>query len=304
MKLRFLSILCFVICILIDYLAFAGERYAVAKIPTPVLNTPDFVSVFGGKDGTTLKTDRCGMVRELEFIALPKTVFSIVSEIKSASSTIYQVETDEYPVKYETKLYVDSRFVTLQNVIHDVKQGTKPFARVKILPKKEIILSRLYDLTGNRYVWGGNVSIGVADLENLFYKGQPQKNGSERILSGVDCSGLLYQATDGYTPRNTWQLINYGKAIKIAGKSVDEIIKILHPLDLIVWNGHVVVVLNRETAIESRLLCGINMSSGVITTPLKTRLLEVIKRRKPVDSLDLKSAVGRFFVVRRWYGQN
>jgi hypothetical protein len=44
--------------------------FAVAKEPTPVLNSPDFEAVFGGSDGMTVKTDASGLIREMEFIVL------------------------------------------------------------------------------------------------------------------------------------------------------------------------------------------------------------------------------------------
>ncbi|MGD0584971.1 MAG: peptidoglycan endopeptidase, partial [Oryzomonas sp.] len=52
-----------------------AASYGVARSATPVLNSPAFSDVFGGADGRSLKTDRCGQVRQLEFIALPGTVF-------------------------------------------------------------------------------------------------------------------------------------------------------------------------------------------------------------------------------------
>ncbi|MFH1801090.1 MAG: hypothetical protein ABH891_09660 [Candidatus Omnitrophota bacterium] len=51
--------------------------YARAEKSTPVLNTADFPVVFGGADGKTLKKDPSGLIREVEFIALPGTVFEI-----------------------------------------------------------------------------------------------------------------------------------------------------------------------------------------------------------------------------------
>ncbi|HEY4743896.1 MAG TPA: hypothetical protein VIH45_04505, partial [Desulfuromonadaceae bacterium] len=74
-----------------------AAAYGVARTPAPVLNTPAFGAVFGGQDGRTLKTDRCGQVRELEFIALPGTVFRILAEVKGSPAAIYRVETDDYP---------------------------------------------------------------------------------------------------------------------------------------------------------------------------------------------------------------
>ena len=45
-----------------------AASYGVARSAAPVLNTSAFRSVFGGPDGRTVKTDRCGQVRELELL--------------------------------------------------------------------------------------------------------------------------------------------------------------------------------------------------------------------------------------------
>ena len=86
--------------------------YAVAKEPTPVLNTQDFPSVFGGGNGVTVKTNSEGLIREMEFIALPGTVFSIFGEYDYGDHKILHVETDEYD--YNSQLFIDSRFVELK----------------------------------------------------------------------------------------------------------------------------------------------------------------------------------------------
>src|SRR5687768_9498612 len=69
--------------------------YAVAKEPTPVLNSPDFSAVFGGADGLTVKNDNQGLIREMEFIALPGTVFELVGEFDHDDHKIFKVETKE-----------------------------------------------------------------------------------------------------------------------------------------------------------------------------------------------------------------
>jgi hypothetical protein len=73
--------------------------YAVATLPAPVLNTPDFASVFGGGDGKTLHLDPSGLIREVEFVAIPGTVFHIEESLKRGDQTIYRVTTDEYPIR-------------------------------------------------------------------------------------------------------------------------------------------------------------------------------------------------------------
>ena len=70
--------------------------YAVAPDPTPVLNIPDFESVFGGSDGVSLKKDNEGLIREVEYIALEGTVFEVLDEIDKDEHKILHVKTDYY----------------------------------------------------------------------------------------------------------------------------------------------------------------------------------------------------------------
>ena len=118
----------------------------------------------------------------------------------------------------------------------------------------------------------------------------------------MDCSGLLYQATGGWTPRNTSQLVSYGTGVVVEGKDAREIAESLKPLDLIVWGGHVIIVLDRNTAIESRLRCGRPANGGVVTTPLQQRLSEIMRTRRPVDAWPARGKQEGIFVVRRWFG--
>ncbi|GAI00651.1 unnamed protein product, partial [marine sediment metagenome] len=111
------------------------------------------------------------------------------------------------------------------------------------------------------------------------------------MLKGVDCSGLLYQATNGYTPRNTSSLVSYGAPVRIAGLKVDQIIKKVEPLDIIVRRGHVVVILNKEQVIESCLHCDKykkGLQGGVRIRRLKEVLAEIMEKRIPVDSYEDK----------------
>ena len=272
----------------------AGEsvpRYAVARQPTPVLNTPAFTSLFGGKDGATLKLDRCGQVREVEFIALPGTVFRIEATLPQGPATIYRVTSSDYPYPSKNGYYIDSRFVT-------ASQGQPP-ERARRLPHRKTIIAALLAAQGESYVWGGNVNEGVPEMGKFY----PPKTGSsptsgQWTLAGLDCSGLLYEATGGFTPRNTSALVRYGRGISIAGLTASEIVQKVEPLDLIVWNGHVQIVLDRERLIESRLKC--NGSGGVIVRPLREALTELVRHRKPLDAYGT-AGKGKGFVLRRWF---
>ncbi|OGT96128.1 MAG: hypothetical protein A2X80_03000 [Geobacteraceae bacterium GWB2_52_12] len=267
--------------------------YGVARVPAPVLNVPEMKTVFGGRDGKSLKTDSCGQVRELEFIALPGTPFRILAEVRRGATIIYRVETEEYPVPAGTSLYVDSRFIESRH--------QPPPPRPASPPPREKIISTMAAAVGTPYVWGGNVRQGVPELLQSYYRGKVSDQERKHLaLSGLDCSGLLYEATGGWTPRNTSELVSWGSGVPVAGKGAAQIAAQLEPLDLILWNGHVIIVLDRETAIESRLECDKPGRGGVVTTPLRQRLEEIMRTRRPVDVWPAGSKKRDIFVVRRW----
>ncbi len=263
--------------------------YAVAEEPTPVLNSPDFQSVFGGNDGVTVKTDSKGLIREMEFIALPGTVFSLLGEYDYGDHKIYRVETNDY--SNNTQLFIDSRFVLLKK--------EKPDERIKKLPSKDEIYKFLDNAVGAKYCWGGDYIAGVKKLIELY---QPKDKISDDAeykwtLQGCDCSGLMYQATGGYTPRNTSELVSYGEPVEIEGLSAEQIASKLQPFDMLVWNGHVIYVYDSQTAIQSSLSKG-----GVVKTDLLQTLKSLMKSRHAVN--DYNSSSRERFVVRHWYNPN
>ena len=270
-----------------------ASSFGVARSSTPVLNTSAFSAVFGIHGGKTLKKDHCGQIRELEFIALPGTVFRLLDQVRQNGAVVYRVETDDYPAPTGTALYLDSRFIEIRT--------DQPGERSRRLPERDKILSFLKESVGSPYVWGGNVRQGVdvAD-EPLSYGTLPVGAGNHLIPAGLDCSGLLYQATNGWTPRNTSLLLSFGKGLPVAGKTIQDLTRQLEPLDLIVWNGHVIIVLDLDTVIESRLECGKQGNGGVVTTPLQQRLMEIMRQRRPVDHWPASGKQRDVFVVRRW----
>ncbi|HLO26230.1 MAG TPA: peptidoglycan endopeptidase [Geobacteraceae bacterium] len=279
-----------------SFSAEAAPRYAVAILPTPVLNIPDFAGVFGGPDGKTLRVDSCGQFRALEFVALPATPFQIEGTIRSGDNVIYRVTTDDYPYPTRTGYFIDSRFVKAT--------PDQPPPRPRTLPPLATVLANLLAAQGSTYVWGGNLRNGIPEMLSLYpppVSPPDPKAVDPRQLRGVDCSGLLYESTGGFTPRNTSALVRYGVPVPIAGLAAAEIVRHMEPLDLIVWEGHVLIVLDRERVIESRLDCTGNQG-GVRVRPLRAALLGIMKSRTPVDDygkaarLDVKG-----FVVRRWY---
>jgi cell wall-associated NlpC family hydrolase len=267
--------------------------YVVASASVPVLNTAAVNAVFGGRDGRTLKVDRCGQVRELEFVALPGTLFRVLGTVQSGRSKVYRVDTDEYPHPGNVSLYLDSRFVK------PVAPGTPPRARV--LPSRHVIVAELRRSVGAPYVWGGNLREGLPDLLGMYYRGVVAQGERRRLsLAGLDCSGLLYTATNGYTPRNTSELVRWGEGVRVAGLPAGRIAGLLQPLDLIVWNGHVIIVLDGQNVIESRLECNRPGHGGVVITPIRQRLAEIMRGRRPADEWRSNGRQRDIFVVRRW----
>lgn len=299
---RLISVL-LIALVLLPPLSAAGANkaghplYAVAVSFAPVLNTPGFRTVFGGKDGKTLATDRCGQIRELEFIAFPGTPFRVEAVLDGPESTVYRVVTDDYPYPASTGYFIDSRFVRVS--------ANPPPPRSPILPDRDAILSRLASAIGTPYVWGGNRRDGVTDMLAFFPPPPGQRldaiTRDRWTLCGLDCSGLLYEATNGYTPRNTSTLVEYGAPVPIAGLDDEGIEKRLRPLDLIVWKGHVMIVYDRERIIESRLDCA-GGKGGVAFRSLRETLRELLRTRTPLDSWrDGRGNGTKGFVIRRWF---
>lgn len=285
----------------VAWFAFRAEArkavrvHAVARVPAPVLRTPDFQSVFKPDSARrAMLRDGCFHARELEFVALPGTAFSVLETVRAPGATVYRVSTSAYPLPGQRGLYVDSRFVQLVN--------DRPPARSVSFPSRREIVQRLRAAEGARYLWGGNVRHGLS----RWFWAAPEKALRERLLlRGVDCSGLLYEATGGQTPRNTGALMDFGSSVPVAGLDAVGIRERLAPLDLIAWRGHVIIVLDRDRAIESREDYDPETpgcQGGVRVRPLQDVLEEVMQTRTPADADDAGEDAGaKRFVVRRWY---
>ena len=256
--------------------------FFVVEKPTPVLNQFDFSAVFT----VPLPLDDQNLVRALEMIAFPGTVFEVLQELQGH---VLEVRTLEYPTCYP--LFVDSRFGKIEE--------ERPCERKKALPTADVILKRLESQLGLPYIWGGNVGVGVPDLLRYY---PPQKKltrfeSDTWTFKGVDCSGLLYEATGGSVPRNTRDLLLIGRSVSICNLSWQEIAKILKPLDLIIWRGHMVIVFDQEKMIESKHEWG-----GVCLTDISKRLKllceadQKIPTEDPIHVLENPST----FLVRRF----
>ena len=252
-----------------------GLPNAVARAALPVYN-----SVEAATSGLPPKPDHCGQARELEFIALPGTPFRVVREIVSGQQLALEVTSEAYRPPDGVRLFISAAPVT--------RVPAPPSRPAISLPDKIELLRMLRSAQGLPYVWGGNLRSGVSI------------GTGEGLFAGLDCSGLLYEATQGYTPRTTADLAYFGQPAPIAGLKKQQLISRLRPLDLIVWKGHVLIVLDQQEVIESILHCGQPGNGGVIRTPLEQRLEEIMARRSGVDHWPTSDGKSRLFVVRRW----
>ena len=274
-------------------------KYAIATLPTPVLHTPDFRGIFGGEDGGTLRLDEDEQIEELEFIAFPETVFEIEEIIEGNGKRIYKITTKDYPYPTDKGYFIDSRFVETVKI--------EPPERPKELPSKQTVIQNLLSTEDGEYFWGGSYKNGIPQMP-LFYKPTsllPEKIREKWMLKGLDCSGLLYYATNGCTPRNTSSLVNYGESVRIADLEVDEIIQKVESLDIIVWIGHLIIILDKEHIIESRLDYDKDkegFQGGVRIRQLEDVLVEIMESRVPVDNYKDEVKEGKKkVVIRRWY---
>jgi hypothetical protein len=84
--------------------------------------------------------------------------------------------------------------------------------------------------------------------------------------------------------------MNYKTPIKIEGRSIKQIAQIVKPLDLIVYQEHMIIILDNNFTIESR------ENFGVIKTPILDRLKELFISKKPSNVYKAPTD----FVIRRW----
>ena len=220
--------------------------YLTVNNPAPILNTPHFKKVYG----LSLPFSHQNLVNELEYIALPNQILEVVGE---EGDNILQVKTPMYPSK--VPLYVDSRFGKIQAERDDPPKIT--------MPSSDLLLKRLLSKEGLPYVWGGNWSSGIPKWEKL-YPPPACLSPFEKIhwtFKGLDCSGLLYEAAEGLTPRNTSELMTFGKEVLISE---------LKPLDLILHKGHVLIAISPTEVIESKHSFG-----KVTVSPLQKRLDQI-----------------------------
>lgn len=261
-------------------------EYAVTRFPTPLFKTPDIATQFGGEDGDTLALDDKGLLRSAETVLFPKSKLIVIDRIAG----VLKVRTTEYPYG---DFYADERFLSLRQ--------DEPEERKKTLPEMLNIIKNLKEMEHFPYIWGGNWPKGIDEMTQFY----PSRTVFHELklnirdiwrFRGCDCTGLPYYLTNGVTPRNSSSLVTYGKPVNIEGLTAEGIIERLESMDFIVWDGHLVWVLDPEHCIESRY------PFGLIKTKLTDRLAEIMEQKRPVN--DWTHTNGERFVVRRWHPDN
>lgn len=215
----------------------------ITTMPTPVYNTAHIPHA-----QPVLERDSQGLIRSVEMIAFRGTKFHCLRKV---SPTVFEVSAKEYPST--TPLYLDSRCVT--QVDDDYPE------RIATVPSSSEMVDQLRSAVGTRYFWGGNQRSGIPELLHLYPHDRQGIDQEDALCRGVDCSGLLYEVTQGGTPRNTSGLVNYGEEVPVDLDQIDAVQQVLQPLDLLVWKGHVVMVLSSDELIESTVEKGVHISS-------------------------------------------
>ena len=278
------------------------EGYATTILPTPLfwLNKKDvdINKIMGWEWTTWLMLDSSNTIDQLS-IVLPKwTPITLINKVENGKFTYYEVRTRDFDVWYGEKdaYFLDSRFIE--------KKEKKPDEVINKLPDMSSIFKTLLAAVDSQYIWWGSYYQWIPEINKLYPTPDDVKLSTweqqYKILQWTDCSWLLWQATNWYTPRTTRTLLTFWNSVPISWDNVEQIIKKVKPLDLIVWAWHVIIILSDEYAIES--IWKANFEWWVEIVNLKDRLEDVFTRRMPVDDWSKSSLPDKQkFVIRRRY---
>ncbi len=253
-------------------------KFAIAALPTPIFNDPSLDEFLGHKNGS-LSINQKGRLAYLEMIAFEGTFFSVHEAV---TSYVYRVTTEEYPAQYP--LYVDCR---------SLKSIPEIPTQKKTCPPKEKILEILLLQKGRPYLWGGNLGKPLSIMQDWYPSPFPLSPYEQMVktFNGIDCSGLIYLASGGYTPRNTSAMVGFGRAVQIERKPYSS--WNLQPLDLILDLGHVAIVIDDTWSIQSK------EKMGVFLIRTKDLIDSLLRRKTPKDHWD-SIEMDEIFHIRRF----
>jgi hypothetical protein len=198
--------------------------------------------------------------------------------LQELPSSIVQIGWPEYDVK---PLYIDRRFTG---------PCLNPLQKREFTLSAQALLEHMERRVGVSYVWGGNWAEGISEMLDFY---PPPKKLSPRMeelwtFRGLDCSGLLFEASNGLTPRNTSHLVHFGTSLD------SEDFSELLPMDLILYPGHVLFVRDSETVIESKSPLGVRIY------PLVERLQEIQRKRTYIKNWTRGIDPNSHFTIRRF----
>jgi hypothetical protein len=278
------------------------QWYASTILPTPLywLNKKDvdINKIMWWEWTTWLMLDSANTIDQLSIVLPVWTPVTLIDKVEKWDFTYYEVRTRDFDVWYWNKdaYFLDSRFVE--------NRESKPAEVIHKLPDMSSIFKTLLAAVDSQYIWWGSYYQWIPEINDLYPTPSDVELSSGeqqyKILQWTDCSWLLWQATNGYTPRTTRTLLSFWSSVPISWDSVDQIIKKVKPLDLIVWAGHVIIILSDEYVIES--IWKENFEGWVEIVSLKERLQDIFTRRQPVDEWSKSDLPEKKkFVIRRWY---
>jgi hypothetical protein len=225
------------------------------------LNNPRFSFLFSGKEKLL---NNKGHPESFELTLVEGMIGEVVEQLEE----VFFVKFPFYPIS----VYVWAEHTKEAHKFHD-------FFPID----KTTILKRLLNCLGRAYLWGGNhVGQTTAFFKIFKYQGNEKREKRALCLDGIDCSGLLFFATNFQTPRNTKELQTFGSPISTLTS--------LKPLDLILTKGHVRIVLDSNQVIQSK------QNRGVFLSRLDKELYFLKKNYKQVD--EVKEL--REFSIRRF----
>jgi hypothetical protein len=279
------------------------EGYWVTVLPTPLywLNkkwTIDINRIMWWEWSTWLLLDSSNTIDQLGIVLPVWTPVTLIKKIVNWKFTYYEVRTRDFDVWYgeNDAYFLDSRFVKLEE--------HKPDEVIHIVPDMSSIFKTLLAAVDSQYIWWGSYYQWIPEINELYPTPDDVKLSTweqqYKILQWTDCSWLLWQATNWYTPRTTRSLLTFWDPVAISWFNVDQIVWIVKPLDLIVWAGHVVIILSDEYAIES--IWKKDFEWWVEVVKLDERLKDIFTRRQPVNEWSKSSLPEtKKFVIRRWF---
>lgn len=154
--------------------------------------------------------------------------------------------------------YVDEPLYALHGVLEPFHGSCTPGAGRP--PTRARVLERLVELVGTPYLFGGTSERGSSRQRDVllelgaFAAHDLEHPELDRIARahGIDCSGLLNAATDGIFIGDSRDTVHLGPVVEVREDTPPaEIARMLEPLDVLVWKGHMVIALGDDRIIQA-----------------------------------------------------